>query len=120
MALPLVPLIGAAVTAILSKIVGFAAWLGLLAVAMFAAFWLLGTDLGAWIFEQVLTIAIAALDSIPWNAEVFNPGSYISALPPEVTNIMGLLRLGECVAIIAAAVILKIILQLIPFTRLGS
>lgn len=111
---------GAMMTALLAKITAFASWLITLVVAMFAAWWLLGTDLGAWLFEQVLDIAISALNSIEWNSEVFNPGSYISALPDEVSNMMALLRLGECVAIIGAAVVVRITMQLIPFTRLGS
>lgn len=111
---------GAFFTAILLKIVNFAGWIGALAVACFAAFWLLGTDLGAWIFEQVLDVAIAALDAIEFDSSMFNPGSYISALPAELTNMLALLRVGEALAIIASAYVLRILLQLVPFTRLGS
>lgn len=112
--------LGAAVTAILAKFVGLASFMIVLALAVFVGLWLLGTDLGAWIFEQVLNIAIAALNSIPFDGEMFNPGTYIAALPPEMTNILGLIRLGECLAIIGSAILIRIILQLIPFTRLGS
>lgn len=111
---------GAFFTAILSKIVGLAGWIGALAVAAFAAFWLLGTDLGAWLFEQVLNVAIFALNAVSFDSQTFNPGAYISALPPEVTNMLGLLKIGESLAIILAAILLRITLQLIPFTRLGS
>lgn len=111
---------GAFFTAILGKIVGLASWLGALAVAAFAAFWLLGTDLGAWLFEQVLNIVISVLDTIPFDGQTFNPGTYISALPDEITNMLGLLRVGECLAIIGSAIIIRILLQLVPFTRLGS
>lgn len=112
--------IGAFFTAILAKFGAMAGWLITLAVAVFAAFWLLGTDLGAWLFEQVLDVAISALNSISFNSQTFNPSTYISALPAEIGNMLGLLRIGECFAIIAAAVILKLLLQLVPFTRLGS
>ena len=111
---------GAFFTAVLAKITGLAGWIATLVVAIFAATWLLGTDLGAWIFEQVLDVAIAALGSFDFNSELFNPSQYIAALPPEVGNMLGLLRLGECFAIISAAVVVRITLQLIPFTRLGS
>jgi hypothetical protein len=111
---------GAFFTAILAKIVSFAVWLILLVVAMFAAWWLLGTDLGCWIFEQILNVAITALNTVSFDAEMFNPGSYISAFPDELTNALGLLRVGECITIIASACVLKVFLQLIPFTRLGS
>lgn len=111
---------GAFFTALLGRLAGLAGFAASLAVAAFAALWLLGTDLGAWLFDQVLGVAVAALNSFSIDAELFNPGSYISALPAELTNMLGLLRIGECLAIIAAAVLVKITLQLIPFTRLGS
>lgn len=111
---------GAFFTALLGRIAGFAGFTGALAVAAFAAAWLLGTDLGAWLFESVLDVAIAALNSFELDGELFNPGTYIEALPAELTNMLGLLRIGECIAIVAAAVLVRITLQLIPFTRLGS
>lgn len=111
---------GAFFTAILGKIVGFAAWIGALAVACFAAWWLLGTDLFAWLFEQVLDIAISALNALDVDFQQFNPGNYIGGLPPELVNMLGLLRVGEAFTIIASAAVIRITLQLIPFTRLGS
>lgn len=111
---------GAFFTALLGRLAGLAGFTGALAVAAFGAAWLLGTDLGAWLFESVLDVAISALNSFELDGELFNPGSYIEALPGEVTNMLGLLRIGECFAIIASAVVVKITLQLIPFTRLGS
>lgn len=111
---------GAFFTAILSKIVSLAAWLGALAVAAFAALWLLGTDLGAWVFEQCLDVVISVLNSVSLNLEMFNPAQYIGGLPPEVVNMLGLCRIGESMGIIAAACAIKVMLQLVPFTRLGS
>lgn len=112
--------IGAFFTAILAKFGAVLAWVAALAVLVFAALWLLGTDLGAWIFEQVLDVAISALNSITFSSETFNPSTYIAALPVEIGNMLALLRVGECFTIIAAAVVLKLLLQLVPFTRLGS
>lgn len=111
---------GAFFTAILAKIVGFAAWIGALMVACFAAWWLLGTDVFAWLFEQVLDIVISVLGEIDFDFETFNPAQYISGLPPEIVNTFGLLRLGEAFTIIVSAIVLRLTLQLIPFTRLGS
>lgn len=111
---------GAFFTAILSKIVSFAGYVGALAVACFAALWLLGTDLGAWVFDQLLTVVETVLDSFTIDFSIFNPAQYISGLPPELVNIMGLCRIGESLGIIAAAVGIKVLLQLVPFTRLGS
>ena len=107
-------------TLVLAKITGFAAWIAALTVAIFAATWLLGTDLGAWLFEQVLDITISVLNTISFDAELFNPAEYIGSLPAETVQMLGLLRVGESLAIVASAVVLKVLLQLIPFTRLGS
>lgn len=107
-------------TAILGKIVSLAGWIGTLAVACFAAFWLLGTDLGAWLFDQVLGIVISVLNSFEYSMELFDPSPYLSGLPPDLLNMMGLLHFGEALAIIGSACILRILMQLVPFTRLGS
>lgn len=111
---------GAFFTAILAKIVSLAAWIGALLVACFAAFWLLGTDLGAWLFDQVLQIVISVLNSFDFAMDLFDPTAYFSGLPPDLLNMMGLLHIGEALTIIASACIVRVMLQLIPFTRLGS
>lgn len=113
-------LLGALLSALFGKIAGALTWIATLTTALVAAFWLLGTDLGAWLFEQVLDIVIAALNTLDFDADLFNPSNYISVLPQEIGNMLALLRLGECFAIIAGAVVLRLLLQLVPFTRLGS
>jgi len=45
---------------------------------------------------------------------------YISSIPPDVANIMGLIGLGQAMSIIITAITIRILLQLIPFVRLGS
>jgi hypothetical protein len=109
-------------TAILAKVVAFAAWLASLAVAVFAAVWLLGTDLGCWLLEGFLAIIQTVLESLPGvdGFALFNPAQYVSALPADVVNMVGLIRVGEALAIILAAILIKLTLQIIPFTRLGS
>jgi hypothetical protein len=112
--------IGIAITAILAKIAAFAAWIAALVVLMYAAWWLLGTDLGCWAFEQMLQLVASILNSITFDFSAFNPGQYISGLPADVVNMLGLIRVGESLAIIVSAIIIRVTLQLIPFTRLGS
>ena len=76
-------------------------------------------ELFMWLFDSLLSLATTALDGLGSYLD-FNPAEYISALPPEVTNYMGLIGVNTAVSIIISAVILRMILQLIPFTRLGS
>lgn len=105
--------------AILAKIVEFAAWSVVLGGIIFACFWLLGTDFAKWAFEQLLDLLIFILKDVDISFEFLNPEKYVS-IPPELANMLGLLGVGQALGIILAAIIVKITLQLIPFTRLGS
>ncbi|MEW6470518.1 MAG: DUF2523 family protein [Bacteroidota bacterium] len=75
-------------------------------------------DFFAWIFDQLLSIASSALSLVDFDASQFNACSV--PLAGEVLNILGLVGIGEAAAIIVSAIGIRIILQLIPFTRLGS
>lgn len=113
---------GAFFTALLAKFAALASWFGSLAVAVFAAAWLLGTDLVCWVFEGVLRLTGTLLNGLP-GTDAFtalNPAQYISGAPADLVNVIGLLRVGEALAIILAAISIKLLLQLVPFTRLGS
>ena len=114
--------IGAFFTAMLAKFAALAAWFGALAVAAFSAFWLLGTDVVCWAFEGLLKVIASVLQGLP-GPDAFaamNPAQYVAGLPPDLVNMVGLIRLGEALAIILAAISIKLVLQVIPFTRLGS
>lgn len=113
---------GAFFTAILAKFAAIATWFGLLFKAVFVALWLFGTDVFCWILEGLLTIVQSVLDGLPGvdSFTLFNPAQYISGLPSDLVNMIGLIRVGEALAIILAAILIKMTLQIIPFTRLGS
>lgn len=98
----------------------FPDWLVNLVAAMFEALWDLVRDIFYWIFEQVLDLAIHILNGLDFDFSMFNPAQYISGLPSELVNVIGLIRVGEALAIIVGAIVIRIVLQLIPFTRLGS
>ena len=110
---------GAAITLVLGKIVGLAAFIGKLAVAAFVAFWLLSTDLGCWFVEQLLSFAVEMVSELDVSA-FEQAATAWGSLPAEVINILGLLKAGWAAAIITAAIGLRLVLQLIPGTRLGS
>jgi len=95
-------------------------WFKELFEAVFLALWDMLTDLICWVLEAFLYLIQTILNNLPGDMSIFNPGTYIKSLPPDFVNMLGLLRLGEALAIILAAILIKIILQLIPFTRLGS
>ncbi len=78
-------------------------------------------DIIFWLFETFLDLTIYILNGLSETLSFnFNPGQYIAGMPSEVTQVLGLCRIGDCMVIIVGAIIIKILLQLIPFTRLGS
>ncbi|MFS2047855.1 DUF2523 family protein [Variovorax sp. Varisp41] len=109
----------AAFTMLLAKIAAVVKWFGDLFVKVFVALWDLIRDAACWPFEQVMKIAVSAVQAI----DLSGIQPYVSqagSLPAEMLNILGLLGLGTCCSIIVAAISIRLILQLIPFTRLGS
>lgn len=76
-------------------------------------------DLFYFIFETVMDVGIELLNGIGLLLN-FDPQTYFSAIPANVANILGLIGLGECLAIISSAIVVRIMLQMIPFVRLGS
>lgn len=113
-------LLGQVGTLLLAKIVAALVWIGSLFVAVFAALWLIGQDGFCWIMEQMLLLIQSILNSLPGDFDLFNPAQYINGLPPEIVNMVGLCRVGEALGIILGAILIKLSLQIIPFTRLGS
>lgn len=102
-----------------AKIAAVLVWVGQLFVKCWVAVWDLVRDAACWPFEQVMKIVVSAVGSLDLSALtglVTSAGS----LPSEVLNILGLLHAGTCISIITAAIGIRIVLQLIPFTRLGS
>lgn len=104
---------------LLSKIAAVIQWFADLAIAVFTAAWDFVKDAICWPFEQLLSIVVTALQALQFDAITQNIGAW-SSLPAEMLNIMGLLGVGPACAIIAAAIAVRLVLQLIPFTRLGS
>lgn len=104
---------------LLAKIAAALRWIGELFVKVFTALWDLVRDAVCWPFEQVLTIAAEAVEAIDLSA-IESYAQQAGSLPGEILNILSLLHMGTCIAIITAAIGIRLVLQLIPFTRLGS
>lgn len=109
----------AAFSTLFAKIAAVVQWFGQLFVGVFKSFWDLITDVPCWILDQVLGIAVSALGAFDMSGITASIGSF-SQLPAEMINILGLLGFAEAMGIIATAITIRIGLQLIPFTRLGS
>lgn len=104
-------------TALLAKIVAFAEWLLLVFKRIFADVWNIATDLVIWVFDSGMGLAVGALSAIQIP---FNPSTYYAMIPPEASNMLGALGITQAITIIVAALVIRFLLQLIPFVRLGS
>jgi len=111
---------GAAFSALIAKIVGIATWFGQLFVAVFVSLWDMVKDAFSWLFDQVLSVAVAAVGAIDVSALSGAATGGWSSLSSELLNILILLGVGTAIKIVASAIAVRMALQLIPFVRLGS
>lgn len=104
---------------LLAKLAAAVKWIGDLFVAVFAALWDLLRDVPAWIFDECLGVVVSAVSAVDVSA-MQDAGQWWGGLPSEILNMLGLIGFGYAMGIIASAIAIRITLQLIPFTRLGS
>lgn len=77
-------------------------------------------DLFIWIVEQLMTVAKLAIDGLGSLLGGLDIASYFSAIPPETGYYLNALGVSQGMAMIATALTIRFLLQLIPFVRLGS
>ena len=77
-------------------------------------------DFVLFVLEMLLSLAVGILNGFANTFDFLDLTQYISALPSEVTNMMGLIGLGQCLSMIIVAITARILLQTIPFVRWGS
>lgn len=111
---------GGLFTTLFAKIAAVIKWVGDLWVAIFVAAWDMVRDVFAWLFDQVLSVAVSAVNSLDTSALSNAAAGGWGAIPADVSNILSLLGVGTAITIITAAIGIRLVLQLIPFTRLGS
>lgn len=109
---------GSLFSMLFAKISAVVQWVADLFIEVFVSLWEVVSDVFAWLFDQCFSVAVAAVNSLDTSA--FNGINGWGALPAEITNILSLLGVGTAVTIITAAIGIRLVLQLIPFTRLGS
>ena len=93
-------------------------WIGELFKDVFKAGWDMVKDAFAWLVEQILDVVISAISAIDVSGLESVQGW--GELPSEILNVLGLLGIGAASGVIVAAIGIRLVLQLIPFVRLGS
>lgn len=77
-------------------------------------------DLGCLAFETLIDLVLLILDGLGSLFNGLNFANYFSALPSEVIYFANICSLGTCMGMIVTALTIRMLLQLIPFVRLGS
>lgn len=77
-------------------------------------------DFFIWLMEQLTNVGLLVLDSLSGLLSGLDVTSYWSGIPPETAYFLNQIGLSQALGMIITALGIRIILQLIPFTRLGS
>lgn len=77
-------------------------------------------DIGIFFFESFMDISLLAIDGLDSFFAGLDVASYINGLPSEVTYYASALGLSQAMGMIIIAITIRMLLQLIPFVRLGS
>ena len=77
-------------------------------------------DLLFWFVESLLDLVIFAIDGMGNMFNGLDVTQYINALPPETKQMLALTGISDAMTMVVACIFIRILLQLIPFVRLGS
>lgn len=77
-------------------------------------------DLFITMFDAFMTISVSVISTFGDMFSLLDFTQYVSILPDEVKNVLGLLGIGTATSMIVTAILIRLGLQLIPFVRLGS
>jgi len=86
---------------------------------VFSSLWLMLKDFFIFIIDQLLSLSETILGSVDLS-DITQHFGIFQQIPESLLNILGLVGFAQCMVIIGAAIIVRILLQLIPFVRLGS
>ena len=73
-----------------------------------------------WILDNLFGAVIFILDGMRNLFEGLNPLQYLSMIPPETQYYMSICGINDALSMIVGSLIIRMLLQLIPFVRLGS
>lgn len=82
--------------------------------------WDILTDILLMVVDLFMSVGLYALEGMSQALELINITNYINDMPAEVLGIVNAIGLGEAIGMIMAAGTARLLMQLIPFVRLGS
>lgn len=110
---------GGLFSALFAKLSAIVEWVVSLVKQLVTDAWEMFTDVPVWAFDQLLGIVVSAVGELDLSGISGHAQSW-GNLPGEVLNAVAFLGGGEAAVLIVAAIGIRLVLQLIPFTRLGS
>lgn len=72
------------------------------------------------LFDLIMTVVDSIILSAIALFEPIDIGQYMSGFPPEAAWVLGQIGMPQALGMIVSSIGIRILLQLIPFTRLGS
>lgn len=98
----------------------FGEWLLSLVKLVLKTLWDMVDDLLCWLVDVVFSIADATFTGLGMPNLAEEMAKAMSGLPPEVLGLFGAVGLDYAFGIVVLAYVVRFVLQLIPFVRLGS
>lgn len=99
---------------------GIFAWIVVQAKSALLTLWDMFTDLLLFIVDLFMSVGLIALEGMSEALQLVNITNYINAMPADVLGVVNAIGLGEAIGMVMAAGTARLLLQLIPFVRLGS
>ena len=91
-----------------------------LVLSLLLSLWDMLNDLICFIMESFFSFIVDLVNGLNSTFTAFNITNYLSVLPDSVTNMMSLVGVNDVSKIIVSALIIRFILGLIPFVRIGG
>lgn len=77
-------------------------------------------DMYIWLFESLMDISLLAINGLDSFFSGLDVATYISSLPSGVSYYASASGLSQAMGMVIIAITIRLLLQLIPFVRLGS
>ena len=95
-------------------------WLAVQLQSFILTLWDMFKDLLLFVIDVFMDLGILILNGMSSALELVDLSQYISGMPPEVQTVFANTGLGTAVGMVMIAGTTRLLMQLIPFVRLGS
>lgn len=77
-------------------------------------------DLFYFMFESIMDLSLLAMEGLDQYFDGLNITAYLTNIPSNVAYVLNAIGVPQALTMIMTAITIRLLLQLIPFTRLGS